>query len=153
MKSVFAAILLTVLAGLVPAKAAGAGLGAVAVTGLTKPQAEAVLRLVIAQGVYRRWLHSRHSYIENLDQAEKQAVPGFFMFRLAYDAPQTGATAYAGPYLISQKTADVWDVGDPGACKNLHFPALARWQAQVTRKTQAKVQDEAGLRAAFDCFD
>jgi hypothetical protein len=153
MKHHIAALLLAVVFVAAWARAEGFKLAEVQQNGLSKMQAEQILQLVIARSAYRKWLHSSNAYIENLDEPAKQAVPGFFMFRLAYDAPTAGATAYAGPYLISQKTADVWDVSLPTACKNLHFPALTRLQAGVMKETGATVQDESALRKAFDCFD
>lgn len=152
MKYFFIAVLLLALPSHGQSKPSGLDITRIKETGLTQPQAEQVLRMVVAKSPYRHWLNTRYAYIENLDDKTRQTVPGFYMFRLAYDSPKARATAYAGPYLISQKTADVWDVGLSSDCKNLHFPALAALQTQVRKKTGTTLDDETDLRKKFDCF-
>ncbi len=143
--------LLGLFAWLPRAKGAGLEFSHVSEQGLSKAQAEQVVRLVLMHSAYRKWLNTSSAYIENNDGEGETFVPGFYMFRLAYDLPKAQTTSYAGPYVVSKKTADVWDVSLASACKNLHFPALTRLQTQVMKQTKSTIAGEKALREQFDC--
>jgi hypothetical protein len=136
------------------AKSSGLDPSKVGADGLTHGQAEQVLRIALMHGGYKKELVLPGAYIEGplANKTGKPPVPGFFMFRLAYDSPSAGATDYIGTFVVSQKTGDVWDVGLPSGCSNFRSAALTRVQTVIMKKTGKIMHDEMHLREQFDCL-
>ncbi len=146
-------ILLVILIPVSWAQSFGIHPAQIAESGLTEQQAKQVLRSVLKHGKYGKILALRGAYIEDgfFDENGQQSDPGFYTFRLAYDSPKAGATDYFGPFVVSQKTGDVWDISLTSGCKNFHSPALTRLQATIMKKTKAAIENERPLRENFDC--
>lgn len=154
MKRILFALLLLIPGAVLGAKPWSLNAAQIAESGLTEQQAEQVLRLALQQSKYRKHFVSPHSYIEDgfVNQDGTPKTAGFYMFRLAYDGPKATMTWYFGPFLVSQKTGDVWDVSLSSGCVNFHSAALTRIQATIMKKTKTAIEDEKALRNNFDCL-
>ena len=155
MKSILISVLLFTTLSLAYAHPTLPNPALVSESGLTAQQAEQVLRFVLVRGKYGKIITLRGAYIEGsfFDKDGKQSIPGFYTFRLAHDSPKVGATDYFGPFVVSQKTATVWDVGLGSGCKKFESAALARLEVAIIKKTKAPPPDENILHDNFDCLN
>lgn len=139
------ALLIALASGV--ALAAGAHLGLVGKNGLSPPQADKVVRIVL-----------RHESIgavgpkpvlEMLNGPDGRALhPGYYTFGVSTDDPSAGATTNRGLFAVSRTTADVWELN---LCHRYVFSDLARVQAEVRARTGVTLEAETALRDGLGC--
>lgn len=117
-------------------------------SGLTLPQAKALLLLVLRHQGYQ--LNKRGMFIDDDFKTSQGQAPhiGYFDFALGLDSSQAGATRYMGYYAVSKKTGDIWELN---LCKRYLLPELERAQRLVMSRTKISFADERSERRGLGC--
>lgn len=119
----------------------------IATTGLSKPQAKAVLILVLQHLKFK--LNAPGMFLDgDLGKNGVPIRPGYYDFSLSYDTPDAAAMAYLGYYSVNIMTGDVWESEQ---CEHYTFPALRKLQKQIMRRTGATMLSVAKARASVGC--
>lgn len=119
----------------------------IAATGLTKPQARAVLVVVLQHLKFK--LNAPGMFLDgDLGKSGAPIRPGYYDFSLSYDTPKAAATAYLGYYSVNIMTGDVWESEQ---CEHYSFPALRKLQKNIMRRTGTAMLPEDKARAGVGC--
>jgi hypothetical protein len=117
--------------------------------GLSRDQAEAVLRVVLKHQRYDpnklgMDIHALHK------KDGSDPHPGFYDFSFIYDTPTSGATEVLGAYAVSRFTGDVWEVN---LCKRYSMRDLKNLQKIIMERTGKTFAGEKKERLGLGCSD
>ncbi|RBJ85709.1 hypothetical protein C3L29_001250 [Pseudomonas sp. MWU12-2534b] len=117
-------------------------------TGLTREQAQAVLRVALKHQDYQ--LDKPGVFVDGdlQDEHGQPPHPGYFDFSLGYNDPKAGATEYWGLFSVSIATGDVWETN---LCKRLDGAQLQALQRQIMARTGKSLKDEQAQRQGLGC--
>jgi hypothetical protein len=116
---------------------------------LSRSEAKTLVRLVLRHEHIK--LSRRYCTLDNLDRPGKPFSEGSYAFAAMCDFPNSAATVPYGLYIVSLRTADVWDLD---GCQWFDFPALRTKQRYVQRRLHTTEQEKAVYRASTGCsFD
>jgi hypothetical protein len=129
-------------------QAANAPWSDVTATGLTKDQAQRVLRLVL-QHQKIRVDDPKISIDDSLSGPTGDPDrPGYWGFSVSFDNPKAGAIAYLGEFDINMRTGDAWDVE---SCIRFDFPKLREAQQAIMARTGGSLQADKAARDEVGC--
>ncbi|PYY78059.1 hypothetical protein DNK59_31280 [Pseudomonas sp. TKO26] len=119
-------------------------------SGLTREQAEQVLRVALKHQDYQ--LQRPGVFIDGdlQDENGQPPHPGYYDFSLGYNDPKAGATEYWGLFSVSLNTGDTWEIN---SCKRLDGSPLRALQRRVMARTGKTLEDEKAQRQGLGCED
>jgi len=129
-------------------------LGSVSPQGLSRDQAEQLLRFVLKHQRYK--IQSPDYIIAILDHRYPPPVRGYFDFAIEYAGPKDAAFDSVASFAVNLSTGDVWKTKlnpDFDRCKRYAFPALRRIQEKIMKQTGKTFADEKEQRKGLSCTD